>query len=167
MRYRTARRLLDRVDLVLASSGWPIIDPKIGLPATFGVAFRKEMASWKRMVANAPRNLAKVLGVPVVHANLVGDTWQVSASDGRTPELLRFLGNSQIVDGNGRMLAHRRYSSGQGLVIANVQLGQVSGKRAPIPKDEFWFPEFSQQCKDWWYGGGVGRDYYLKNLRKQ
>ena len=52
---------------------------------------------------------------------------------------MRFLGESQIVDANGRELARRPEEEGEGVVIADVEVGHVEpGERIPV---RFWIPE--------------------------
>ena len=165
IRYRTARRLRDQVDLVLASSAWGILDPDIGVAEVK----RDDMVRWaeetKVMLRKTPGRLARLVGSPVIHANTVGSSWSRDGRKGKPPMLVRGMGDSQIVDAQGKILARRPHSEGEGVVFAEVQTGRTS-PADEVPKDEFWTPDFSETLKQSWYNGGsYGRKYYLETAR--
>ena len=160
-RYRTARRLAGRVDLVLAASGWPFVAPdnsiSRGNPAGEGVL------SAGAGIREAPRRLARLVGAPVVHASLVGEVWNTPAAGNET--LLRFSGESQIADASGRTLARRSYAQGEGLVIADIEIGRVAPSEA-IPDDASWTPDVSSQSQAAWASSGAaGRSIYISTTR--
>jgi predicted amidohydrolase len=165
LRYRTARRLRGKVDLVLAASCWGTIDAEVGITGVRTDMLKKWEVATKELILKAPRRLARLVGAPVVHANLVGDKWSQDARDGEPSMLIRTLGDSQIVDSNGSTLASRSYSEGEGVVIAEVQLGRVQPVEE-IPISDFWTPDFTESSKDSWHNdGAAGRDYYLNTAR--
>lgn len=159
IRYRTMRRIVAKQpDLMLTASCWPRLDAKYGestMPEAEGDA-------WHRQVMEAPVRLAKSLGCPVVHANTCGDTWSLDG-DLKSHYLARWLGESQIVDGHGKVLAKRPRSEGEGLVIKSVAMGNV-GATLEIPSGEFWTPDTTETAKDFWYSN-AGREYYLETTR--
>ena len=160
-RYRTARRLTRRVDLVLAASGWPFA-ARDHLVSRVDPAPGEDALSASAAIREAPRRLARLVGAPVVHASLVGDVWN---SPGTTDTLLRFSGESQIADAHGRTLARRGYAEGEGLVMAEVALGRAEPSEA-IPDGVAWTPEVSAQSQaNWAVSGAAGRAVYISTTR--
>ena len=107
------------------------------------------------------------MGAPVVHANGVGSGWSNDARDGKLTMLGRGLGDSQIVDGQGTVLARRLPAEGEGLVVAKVRLGRVA-PADEIPAEASWTPDCSSSLIDSWRREGAsGRDYYLTTARPQ
>ena len=165
IRCRTARRLRGKVDLILASSAWGILDPDVGVAEVE----RDDMVRWaketKVMIGRTPGRLARFVGSPAVHANTVGSGWSQDGRPGKPPMLARGMGDSQIVDAQGKILARRPHSEGEGVVFAEVQIGRMT-PADDVPEDEFWTPDFSEVLKQSWYNGGsYGREYYLKTAR--
>ena len=163
VRYRTARRLTGQVDLVLAASGWPFSNASSAISRPQGDA-RVVPTVPSESVREAPRRLARLVGAPVVHANLVGDTWNLPAN--APARLLRFSGESQIVDAHGHTIASRRYADGEGLVIADVEARRVTPVES-IPADGVWTPEGPSPGGDagWYVSGAAGRTAYLTDTR--
>lgn len=105
---------------------------------------------------------AKVLGVPVVHAAHAGRLDGFNPFDPQMPYRSRFLGESQIVDGRGSILARRSYEEKEGVVLADITKGRVPQTRPPIP-DGFWIPDLPQSVlKAWNRQNEFGRDYYRR-----
>ena len=114
-RTETARRMLDRVDIVIGGSSWPS-KPKEGVTS--------------KVLTTQLADFAKMLGVPVVHGNHSG---QYQSKN--TP--WQFVGEAQIVLGTGDISERRSYTEGEGIVISDVKLGKVEAPTKPIP-DRFW-----------------------------
>jgi predicted amidohydrolase len=161
-RYRTARRLTGRVDLLLAASGWPFLSTDISRanPAAGQGALTAD-----ETIREAPRRLARLVGAPVIHASLVGETWNSAGSILGGEAVLRFSGESQVTDAHGRTIASRGYAAGEGLVVAEIEMGRVEPSE-PIPSDAFWTPEVPPQMHQaWWVSGAAGRESYLHETR--
>ncbi len=162
-RYRTARRLAGNVDLILAASGWPFVAPDGGISRANPVPGHDALGAGSG-IREAPRRLARLAGAPVVHASLVGDVWNSPAN---APSMvLRFSGESQIADASGRTLARRGYAEGEGLVIADIEIGRVPPSES-IPDDAAaWTPEVAAQAQASWAAtGAAGRAVYVKTTR--
>lgn len=165
IRYRTARRLRGSVDAIIAASAWPILDADVGLPGVDTEMLRNEMSIGRTSIKEMPRRLARLVGAPVIHANLVGETWGYISGEGKVPVLARFLGESQVVDAHGHVLASRPYSEGDGLAIADIEPARIKPSEQ-IPQEKFWTPDFTDFCKTLWnQGGASGRNYYLTKAR--
>jgi predicted amidohydrolase len=160
-RLRTARRLTGQVDLILAASGWPFGGADV---SRSNPSAGQDVLMARNGVQEAPRRLGRMVGAPVIHANLVGDVW-TAASGARSDRLLRFAGESQIVDASGRTLARRAYAEGEGIVIAELEIGRVPTTEA-IPVEASWTPEVSAESQtSWAMSGAVGRTEYLTQTR--
>jgi len=162
VRNRTAKRLLGKADILLASSGWWTVDPELMWPGLRSEQARTMRTEHQTLIQAAPQRMAKMLGIPVVHANFTGlnPGYATVAFDRQANS--RYLGSSQIVDAQGHTVA--RLGTEQGVLIADVsvQHHQPSEKIS----EDFWFPEVSDGMRRRWaVTGAEGRDYYLKETR--
>ena len=163
-RYRTARRLTGRVDMILAASGWPFGAPDRNISRTDPIP-GQDVLSASAAIREAPRRLARLVGAPVVHASLVGDVWSDAGTALGGNRLLRFSGESQIADAAGRTIARRSYAEGEGLVMAEIDVGRVEPTEA-IPADLTWTPEVSSPSQmAWATSGAAGRTVYITTTR--
>ncbi len=160
VRSQTARRLIHRIEVVVGGSCWWTL-PEKRLP---GFPRRLHDQNLDMMKATIPR-FAKMLGAPVVHAAHAGDF------EGRLPLLpgfpyrSYFLGETQIVDGDGKILAHMDRKDGDGFVIAALDLTQKHLTTEKIP-DRFWIPSLPLQFRFIWaIQNWHGRRYYKNKTR--
>src|SRR4051794_9536847 len=159
IRSQTARRLLGKVELVVGGSCWwdvrlPVAPEQVD-----------DQARLREMLRQAPGELARRLGVPVVHAAQTGEfSGLVPGNEGLTYDS-RFLGEAQIVDGHGKVLARLAYEDGEGIVTADIAPGRVEGDLAPIPED-FWTVEIPAKTLERWDTfNELGRSYYASTFR--
>ncbi len=162
VRNRTAKRLLGKVDILLASSGWWTADPEREWPGFRPEQARANWGEHQALINAAPNRMARMLGVPVVHANFAGlnPTYTSLAFDRQAHG--RYLGCSQIVDAQGKSVA--RLNEEQGVLIAEIMIE----RRPQIEKisEDFWLPEMTESLRRRWaFTGATGRDYYLKETR--
>jgi predicted amidohydrolase len=163
-RYRTARRLCGRVGLVLAASGWPFVAPDNSISRADPPSGQGALSAGAG-IREAPCRLARLVGAPVVHASLVGDVWNSPGATRGGETLLRFSGESQIADASGRTLARRSYAEGEGLVMADIEIGPVASSET-IPVDASWTPEVRPEAQTAWASSGAaGRTIYIKTTR--
>jgi predicted amidohydrolase len=159
IRSQTARRLLGRVDLVVGGSCWW----DLRLPVS--PEYAGDQARLRDLLRNAPANLARMLGVPVVHASHAGEFEGLTPGNESVPYVSRYLGESQITNGNGKVLARMTYEDGEGVITADVTPGQVAGGSAPIPEN-FWIGELPLiAIKAWEYLNPLGQQYYNTTVR--
>jgi predicted amidohydrolase len=164
IRNRTATRLLNNVDLVLAGSCWSWSHADYGFPTRGSEELKRNWDLQKRLIREAPRRLARTLGVPVVHANMIGDNPGYSSVDFNDDEKvkLRYLGESQIVDARGKKKGIR--ADGEGVVVADVTL--AASESSHEIADGFWIPEMPAEFgKLWADTGAKGREQYLRIAR--
>ncbi|HET6461528.1 MAG TPA: carbon-nitrogen hydrolase family protein [Syntrophales bacterium] len=159
IRSQTARRLLGKVDFVVGGSCW--WDLRLPVPPKYA----EEQARLRELLRQAPAHLARMLGVPVVHASHAGDFEGLTPGNESIPYVSRYLGETQITDGNGQVLARMTYEDGEGVIIADITTGQVAGALEPIP-DDFWTAELPLGAtRAWEYLNELGRQYYAATVR--
>jgi predicted amidohydrolase len=154
IRSRTAVRLKGKVAIVVGGSGWWAPDDRVPLedPA------RKVNLE---IMKATPSRFAKILGVPVVHAahagNFVGKSWP----DQGDTYSSHYLGEAQIVDGNGRVLARMSREEGEGVITADISFGSTTDEPEAIP-DRYWIAEFPEAIYRRWQSDlKTGHEYYL------
>lgn len=157
VRTQTLRRLIDQVDLVVGGScWWDLPDVAAGEEADL------QRAYVLKTLQATPSTFAKILGVPVIHASHAGDFNGLNPFHEEVPYRSRFLGESQIVDGNGKVLARRAYDEKEGVILAEITKGCVSGTRQPVPEG-FWIPNHPESVLHAWdKQNAFGRDYYQR-----
>jgi predicted amidohydrolase len=160
IRTRTARRLLGKVNLVLGGSCW--WDLPDDAPPNREPLRARNLA----LLTEAPARLARMLGVPVIHASHCGEFEGRALRDFTIHEervyKSRYLGEAQIVDGHGTVLARRTREEGEGVIAAEITPGPVEGDRDPVP-DRFWIPELWEPLlKAWEKEDALGQYYYQK-----
>jgi predicted amidohydrolase len=162
VRNRTAKRLVGKVDILLASSAWWSADPERDWPGLNPEQARTLWNEHQALITAAPQRMAHMLGVPVVHANFAGPNPGYATLAFDRVANGRYLGSSQIVDAQGKTVA--RLGAEQGVLIAEITVG-----RQPVTEkisEDFWLPEVAEGMKRRWaVGGATGRDYYLKETR--
>jgi predicted amidohydrolase len=159
IRSRTARRLLGRVDLVVGGSCWW----DLRLPVS--PRYAEDQVRLRDLLRNAPVHLAQMLGVPVVHASHAGEFEGLTPGNESMPYNSRYLGETQITDGSGRVLAHMTYEDGEGVITADITPGKVAGDPAPIP-ESFWTGELpAMAARAWEHLNPLGRQYYATTVR--
>jgi predicted amidohydrolase len=155
IRSRTARRLRGRVQLLLAGSTWWTLPDE----AAADHPYRQTNL---QMLQQAPSRLARLLGVPVIHASHAG---RFSGFD--SPELPDvaydsvYLGEASICDAGGQVLGRRSLQQGAGVVVADIEMPEKPVSTEAIP-ERFWMPdEMPQEWQDSWERWFTrGRDYY-------
>jgi len=139
VRYRTASRLRNEVDIVLTGSNY--FDGNI-LNA-FGPGFRKNNAL---ILDEKPRNLARLVGSPVVLANPVGCFTIPSFRDPSKKFDFEYMGRSRIVNAKGQTIAVLKKGSGEDVLVADVAVGRVE----PVDElqDRVWIPDVPEFYKE-------------------
>jgi len=159
MRTQTVRRLRNRVDLVLAGSGWwSMSESWPGQPFHRAMERRNAALAWK-----AAETFAQYVGAPVAHAAHSGRLscpmpWMPLGYDGH------FEGGAVVVDADGTVLARRRPDDGEGVVVADVEPRRI----APVlqPPDRFWLHRRgSIAAATWAYQRIHGRRWYREHVK--
>lgn len=155
IRYDTLRRLSGKVDIVLAGSCW--WDLQKDIPPE-----RLALKQYNQKLAlETPVRFAKMLGVSVIHASHCGEViaWNFPGGDQETTR--EFVGGAQVIDGQGQVLARRRFSEGEGFVLTEVSWDRE--QRPPekhYPKN-YWIPDLpASYTKVWEMINPLGKQYY-------
>jgi predicted amidohydrolase len=159
MRTQTVRRLRGRIDLAMTGSGWWSIPD--WWPRT---SFRQMEARNAATAMRAAASFAGYVGAPVLHAAHVGGLhcrmpWLPLDYDGR------FEGGTMIVAADGTVLACRDQADGEGIVVADVEVG----RRAPTthaPKGFWLHRRGALAAMTWHYQRVHGRRYYRRHVAR-
>jgi N-carbamoylputrescine amidase len=160
IRTQTVRRLKDKIGLLVGGSCWWTL-PGRGIPLPLKKALAEQNLT---VMQDTPARMARLLGVPVVHGAHAG------SFECRLPWLpgltyrSHFLGETQIVDGSGRILARLGCEQGDGVVTAAIRTGAIE------PREEigqgFWIPKLHPLFKFFWHYQNLhGRRYYRQATR--
>ena len=155
IRTATAERMRGRVNMVVGGSCWWTVPDD----ATSSEADARRQAGLE-LLQETPVRFARMLGVPVVHASHAGSFQGFLMPDQKEPYSSHFLGETVIVDGHGQILARMAHEDGEGIVCADVTLGEVAGPHEPVP-NRFWVPKLPERTVMGWEEALVqGRRYY-------
>lgn len=161
IRVQTARRLRGRVELLLGGSGWWDL-PEGPIPIPRRRAIQKKNL---RILQETPSTMSRLIGAPVVHASLAGPFtcgWPLLPG---LPFRSRLLGEAQIVDGAGRVVERLAAEQGDGVIVADIEMGKVEPS-LPIA-DRFWIPDLPPLLKTaWQIQNWHGRSYYRRVTRR-
>mgnify|MGYP003114935684 CR=1 FL=1 len=138
IRTQTPRRLRGKVDLLMTGShwwsgpGWRITRP-----------MENDLnAGNMRMMHKTPGFLASLIGAPLLHAGhtglLEGQFLTVPGTRLTVPTRTELTGETQIIDREGTIIAHRKAEEGAGVIVGDIEIGR-SEPRMDIP-DRFWTP---------------------------
>lgn len=155
VRSSTARRLLGKVKLLLAGSTWWTLPEE-------AAADHPLRAVNLEMLETSPTRLARLLGVPVVHASHAGPFAAFDSPDlPDVPYNSVYLGETVITDAAGKRLARLGLEDGAGVITADIAIPEDPAPSVPIP-ERFWLPEqMPQEWKDAWERWFPrGEDYY-------
>jgi predicted amidohydrolase len=168
VRTRTAKRLKNQVQVVMASSGWWTIDPAGSWPGVSAAAAQSRWNDHRKLIDLAPVRLAKSLGVPVIHSNFCGANPGFNDLSFSRAASGRYLGRSGIFGADGAVLV--QLDEQEGIALTDILLPAPAPAPAPtgdIP-DSFWIPETPEYlAKGWAVSGAAGRNAYIKDVRKK
>ena len=138
-RFRTAARVRAAGALVLGGMCWPSMP--LNWPGPLRWWARREHAIWRRQARELPGQVARLTGVPVAHASHVGPVRGETPLGPGIPWQTQMLGESQICDRDGTVLARLTLEDGEGHVAADVDLrapGAARADRGPLldPADD-------------------------------
>jgi predicted amidohydrolase len=158
VRSKTAARLKGRVDMVVGGSCWWGVEDTV--PAN------DPMRRWVLdLPKDTPSQFARLLGVTVVHASHAGRFEGLSWPGPPAPFSSSYLGETQIVNGRGEILARLSEQDGEDIITAEITLGAVAGERVPIP-ERFWIPDMpADEHRLWEAQLKSGHQYYVSNTQ--
>ena len=160
VRSRTALRLINRVDLVVGGSCWWSLpeQPLLGTPSEI------RDKSLETMIETPPK-FARMLGVHVIHAAHAGEF------TGEMPLMPDFqyksyyVGETQIVEGNGNILARMKREDGEGYIMADIDINKKWNPSEEIP-DRFWIPDMPTELNQAWKMLNTHGESYYRDTTK-
>ncbi|MFH5229112.1 carbon-nitrogen hydrolase family protein [Antrihabitans spumae] len=145
-RYGTAARLGGRVDVVLGGMCWPTTPQNWVGP--FGWWGNREHLQQIELARPLPGQVARLVGAPVVHASHVGPVTMYLPGLPKVPYRTTMLGETQITERDGTILARLSERDGEGHIAATIELA------APQPLDEiqdrYWIPDMTASVRATW-----------------
>lgn len=168
IRNQTARRLQNKVRLVMTGTHWWTMPNNWGalLATLLG-----PIGQYNRYLSeNAPAEMARRLGVPVIQASHCGHFntgFLLSPGLGATlPYATHYVGCTQIVDARGHVLAQRQTREGPGVVVADLDLDAQSPQQEIA--DRFWIPDLPLFIRLYWHQQNLcGKSYYRREGRRR
>jgi len=158
VRSRTVKRLFGRVDIIVGGSCWWTTPIENNVPGFSPKLHERN----KEIMYETPARFAQILGVPVIHAAHAGDFVGEMPLMPDVSYKSYYLGETQIVDGSGQILARLRREDGEGIIMADIDLTQKWEPSESIP-DRFWIPELPPQLlQTWQFMNKYGEDYYRR-----
>lgn len=142
VRTDTARRLHHRVQLLTGGLCWPSFPMNWKSP--FAPWMRREHALQLGLLRELPSQMARLLGAPVAIASQVG-TVSLRTPVATVPWRTKLVGETQIVDQAGTVLARLGPDDGEGHIGAEVRLGPPQ-PTDPIT-DRTWIPSLSRTTR--------------------
>ncbi len=160
LRSQTARRLLGKVNFVVSGSCW--WDLPEGIPSIFD-SLRKQGL---QLLQSTPITFAKLLGVPVIHAGHIGHFEGYAPPSEKKVYKSRYLGGSQIINGEGQVLASMNNDDREGVILAEIDIETLCKPSMQIP-ESFWIPKMPKAfISEWDKLNKHGQDYYRKYTYK-
>lgn len=169
IRTQTLARMKGRVKLVLTGTHWwDMPENWPGAPSLLG-----PIGQYNRyMSEQAPVEFARRIGVPVVQAShsgtLSGRYMLTAGADWGFEYQTRFVGQTQIVDAQGKVLAARNAMEGAGFVTAEIDTTVDADPVFPNLDYDFWIPNLPLFHKLYWsQQNWAAKSYYRRKGRKQ
>lgn len=159
MRTDTARRMQNKVDIVMGGSHWwsmPLNWPKwlVGSAEKYN----------NNNSIKSVQDTARLIGAPIIHASHC-NTFSCQLPATSFLKYYGFLeGHTAILDGRGNILAHRTKDEGEGIVTASITLGNV--KSVELIPAKFWLRKRTLLgAASWYLYGALGRSWYKRNVK--
>jgi len=157
IRAQTVKRLIDKVDFVLAASCW------WGTPVD--LEQRQLDLRNRNILEQAPITLSQLLGVPVIHASHAGTFDGYRPPEEKELKRRQYLGETKIVDELGRAKCRLRAEDGPGILVSEIELRKNSS-RVDCEQLPFWLPQIPEEImKAWKEQGEYGRRYYRETTK--
>lgn len=142
IRTRTVKRMINQVELVVGGACW------WGLPDYVPPEHPLHTENLM-LLRSVPVTFSRLMRVPVVFASHAGDFKGYKPPDETTLQHRPYMGETQIVDGHGNVLAHMTRDDGEGVIVADITPGMVDVPPIPLP-ERFWIPELTAPYLSAW-----------------
>lgn len=160
IRTGTVQRLLGKVDCVVGGSCWWSVPMNWPFKSFWQLHHRKNQS----IMAATPATLSRLLGVAVVHAAHAGEFNACMPLMPGIPYSSHYLGETQIVDRSGVIVARMKREEGEGVITAEITLGRVSPSLQYATS--FWISRLPVLFRlVWFYQNLYGKWYYARSRR--
>ncbi len=165
IRSRTVARLRGRIGLAMTGNHWWTVPSNWPLLTSL----LRPLGRANRQISDQmPRQFARLLGVPVLHASHCGGfRSRFLLAPGSTASVAydtEFVGASQIVDGRGEVVAARSTREGPGIVEGSITLGAVE-PTATLEQDRYWIPRLPLLHRAYWHHQNLcGQWFYRRHV---
>jgi len=167
IRTQTVTRLNGNVDFLMTGSHWWTT------PSNWWwgpVASVKKREAFREILAASPSALSKLLGAANMHASHCGDlNVRYPVLPGGLLDLkydTTLMGETQIVDNAGDVVAKMTEQDGPGVIDAEINLAR--GTPSMDLPDRFWIPQLTPLAKSiWWHQNFVAKRIYSKAKHNQ
>lgn len=155
IRWDTVKRLYHQVDFVLAGSCW--WDLPVDAPST-----REPLRKYNQQLAlDTPVTFAKLLGVPVIHANHCGSVTAANFPKKDVIKTRQLVGATQVIAANGDILERRPFTEGEGILFTDVNLQHTKPIGSTAIPNDYWIPPLpSSYLEAWSTINPLGEAYY-------
>jgi predicted amidohydrolase len=164
-RNRTSRRVrAGGAQLVLGGMCWPSMPTN--WPGPVGTLFAHEHRQWKEQQHELPGLVARIVGAPTAHAAHVGPVLSATPLAPGVPWPTTMIGESQICDRDGTILARLSEEDGEGHISAEVEI--TAPQPLQDPGSRLWIQDMSLITKAVaWYAMNAHGDvkYWLRHAR--
>jgi hypothetical protein len=109
----------------------------------------REHAIWRRQARELPGQVARITGVPVAHASHVGPVEGATPLGPGIPWRTQMIGESQVCDRDGTVLARLTLEDGEGHAAADVELAPAQPSE-PVG-ERFWIPDMTLTTHAAWH----------------
>jgi predicted amidohydrolase len=165
-RHRTSARVRRAgVRVVLGGMCWPSMP--LNWPGPLRWLAEREHRIWREQCRALPAQVARLTGVPVAHASHVGSIRGETPLGPAIPWKTTMLGESQVCDRDGTILARLTLEDGEGHVCADVDLSAPPAPLDPIG-DRYWVPDFTLTTHAAWHAMNAhgALSYKLRHARR-
>lgn len=162
IRTQTVKRMQGKVDFLMTGSHW-WTSPSNWL--FYKLWLQQPDVDNREIMRQTPSTLARLLGVANIHSAHTGKLDGIFPMyPGDTRGLMnenQLIGETQIVDNQGNIVARLSQQDGPGVICADIDLTPAEAS-LPLP-DRYWIPELSGLIKFNWYQ----QNWASKNIYKK
>ncbi len=165
IRSQTVQRLQGKIRLAMTGNHWWTIAYNWPL---FTPLLRRLHEVNRNFSEQAPVEFARHLGVPVLHASHCGRFRSrlplVPGLRASLPYESEFVGATQIVDADGRVIARRSTAEGPGIVSGVIRL-RAETPVAELAQDRYWIPPLTLLHRAYWHQQNVWGKWFYRQRR--
>ncbi|MEM9204005.1 MAG: carbon-nitrogen hydrolase family protein [Actinomycetota bacterium] len=158
IRTQTVRRLENRIDFLMTGSHWWTTATNWRGPRSF---YEAADAANRALLASTPARLSRLLGVANIHSSHCGSLSALYpvVPRWRVPYETYLIGETQIVDNAGAVVARMTDADGAGVIDAHIDLSR--GEPSEDLPDRFWIPDLGWKSRlTWWQQNTVAKRLY-------